>query len=113
MNVSLSDELERFVHRCVVRGYYKSASEVVRDALRLLKESIREREANRAMAETRLRELQHKVYNEAPLNRDQEALERSIGLSPRPQDGDVNSRRHEEVKSSLTSGPKGDKAQKM
>ena len=38
MNVSLTNELERFVDHLVESGMYYSASEVVRDGLRLLKE---------------------------------------------------------------------------
>ncbi|MGB0372114.1 MAG: type II toxin-antitoxin system ParD family antitoxin [Opitutales bacterium] len=36
MNVSLTDQLENFVNRLVERGRYRSASEVVREGLRLL-----------------------------------------------------------------------------
>jgi antitoxin ParD1/3/4 len=38
MNVSLTPELERFVSTKVETGRYNSASEVVREALRLLEE---------------------------------------------------------------------------
>ena len=38
MNVSLTRELEEFIARKVQMGLYKSASEVVREALRLLRE---------------------------------------------------------------------------
>lgn len=38
MNVSLTPELERFVNAKVEGGRYNSASEVVREALRLLEE---------------------------------------------------------------------------
>ena len=38
MNVSLTPELERLVSRRVASGRYGSASEVVREALRLLEE---------------------------------------------------------------------------
>ncbi|ODT98531.1 MAG: CopG family transcriptional regulator [Planctomycetes bacterium SCN 63-9] len=38
MNVSLTPELEQFVHKKVDTGRYLSASEVVREALRLLEE---------------------------------------------------------------------------
>lgn len=38
MNVSLTPELEEFVHSKVQSGRYNSASEVVREALRLLEE---------------------------------------------------------------------------
>jgi len=39
MNVSLTNELENFVGSMVASGMYYSASEVVRDGLRLLKAS--------------------------------------------------------------------------
>ena len=38
MNVSLTPELEQFVNNRVQSGLYHSASEVIRDGLRLLKE---------------------------------------------------------------------------
>ena len=38
MNVSLTPELEQLIHNKVATGLYLSASEVVRDALRLLDE---------------------------------------------------------------------------
>lgn len=38
MNVSLTAELERFVNEKVASGVYHSASEVIREGLRLLKE---------------------------------------------------------------------------
>ena len=38
MNVSLTPELETFVHTKVTSGRYTSASEVVREALRLLED---------------------------------------------------------------------------
>ena len=38
MNVSLTPELERLIHDRVSSGRYHSASEVVREALRLLEE---------------------------------------------------------------------------
>ena len=38
MNVSLTKELENFIGELVASGMYYSASEVVRDGLRLLKE---------------------------------------------------------------------------
>ena len=37
MNVSLTDELEMVIEEKVKSGLYQTASEVVRDALRLLK----------------------------------------------------------------------------
>ena len=45
MNVSLTPELERFVDQKVKQGLYNSASEVVRDGLRLLTERDEERKA--------------------------------------------------------------------
>ncbi|MBW4478487.1 MAG: type II toxin-antitoxin system ParD family antitoxin [Tolypothrix brevis GSE-NOS-MK-07-07A] len=44
MNVSLTPELEQLVHEKVKTGRYLSASEVVREALRLLEERDRIRE---------------------------------------------------------------------
>jgi antitoxin ParD1/3/4 len=38
MNVNLTPELEKFVHSKVASGRYNSASEVVRESLRLLEE---------------------------------------------------------------------------
>lgn len=43
MNVSLTTELEKFVNRKVESGRYSSASEVVREALRLLEKHDQER----------------------------------------------------------------------
>jgi antitoxin ParD1/3/4 len=44
MNVSLTAELEKFVHGKVDAGYFQNASEVVRSALRLMKERDADRE---------------------------------------------------------------------
>jgi antitoxin ParD1/3/4 len=44
MNVSLTPELDKFVARKVESGRYTSASEVVREALRLLEEHDRARD---------------------------------------------------------------------
>lgn len=44
MNVSLTPQLTAFVRRKVDSGLYGSASEVVRDALRLMEERDRDRE---------------------------------------------------------------------
>jgi antitoxin ParD1/3/4 len=38
MNVSLTEEFERYINQKVESGLYHSASEVVRDGLRLMKE---------------------------------------------------------------------------
>src|SRR5205823_11592975 len=48
MNVSLTPELERLVNEKVESGLYQTASEVVREALRLLKERDHARERLRA-----------------------------------------------------------------
>ena len=48
MNVSLTPELERLVKEKVESGLYQTASEVVREALRLLKERDHAREQLRA-----------------------------------------------------------------
>jgi antitoxin ParD1/3/4 len=45
MNVSMTPELERFIADQVGSGSYRSASEVVRDAVRLLQAKLEEREA--------------------------------------------------------------------
>ena len=54
INVSLTPELERFVEARVSTGRYQSASEVVREGLRLLEERELAREAART-------ELQAKI----------------------------------------------------
>jgi antitoxin ParD1/3/4 len=43
MNVSLTQEMEHFISERVASGRYRSASEVVREALRLLQEREEER----------------------------------------------------------------------
>lgn len=45
MNVSLTPELEQFVQERVGAGLYSTASEVVREALRLLRDREEERRA--------------------------------------------------------------------
>lgn len=61
MNVSLTPELERWVSQKVDGGRYRSASEVVREGLRLLQEKEEERavrlEALRRDVEIGLEEL--------------------------------------------------------
>ena len=53
MNVSLTPELEQLVNRKVASGLYSSASEVIREGLRLLEE----RDGLRELRRERLREL--------------------------------------------------------
>lgn len=48
MNVSLTPELERFIADLVETGRYRSASEVVREAVRRLQDRQAEREAKLA-----------------------------------------------------------------
>jgi antitoxin ParD1/3/4 len=54
MNVSLTPELERLVTEKVESGMYTSASEVIREALRLLKERDE-------LRQTRLAELRREI----------------------------------------------------
>jgi antitoxin ParD1/3/4 len=54
MNVSLTPELEKLVHEKVKSGRYLSASEVIREGLRLLEERDR-------LFEVRLDELQRRL----------------------------------------------------
>ena len=45
MNISLTPELDSYVHQKVETGMYHSASEVIREGLRLLKEQDQVRQA--------------------------------------------------------------------
>ena len=54
MNISLTPELEKFVTDRVQSGMYHSASEVVREALRLLKDKD-------LLREIKLAELRHSI----------------------------------------------------
>lgn len=56
MNVSLTPELEKLVQEKVASGLYHSASEVIREALRLLKERdcLREIKLQKLRAEIQL-----------------------------------------------------------
>ncbi len=72
MNVSLTPELETLVNEKVKSGNYNSASEVVREALRLLKEQdelkrIRREELRREVMKgvDEIRDGQYIVYNSA------------------------------------------------
>lgn len=56
MNVSLTPQLEAMVRRKVESGLYNNASEVVREALRLMEERDRFRRLQRAIA---LADAQH------------------------------------------------------
>ncbi|AUS99139.1 type II toxin-antitoxin system ParD family antitoxin [Nostoc sp. CENA543] len=69
MNVSLTPELEKWVQSKVESGMYTSASEVIREGLRLLKEQD-------ALKEIRLAELRREIQQginsgeSTPLNMD-------------------------------------------
>ena len=85
MNVNLTPELEKLVHRRVKTGRYNSASEVVREALRLLEDQDRVRAAElagfRGELERRLASLKRGdgIDGEgffATLERDENALRR-------------------------------------
>jgi antitoxin ParD1/3/4 len=53
MNVNLTPELEQLVHSKVKTGRYNSASEVVREALRLMEErDVRKEEIRRRIAQS-------------------------------------------------------------
>lgn len=54
MNVNLTPELEKLVHEKVNSGFYNSASEVVREALRLMKDRD-------ALQQIRMEELRREV----------------------------------------------------
>ena len=56
MNVNLTPELENLVHGKVKTGRYNSASEVVREALRLLEERDRDLALRRQELLTKIRE---------------------------------------------------------
>lgn len=51
MNVSLTVDLEVFVREQIECGRYKSASEAVRDGLRMLKDQIEREQRSREMRE--------------------------------------------------------------
>ncbi|MGH9835283.1 MAG: type II toxin-antitoxin system ParD family antitoxin [Blastocatellia bacterium] len=72
MNVSLTPELEKMVNDKVTSGFYTSASEVVREALRLLQEfdEARRRRIEELRKEIdagaeQIRQGQYKVYESA------------------------------------------------
>ncbi|WP_420454072.1 type II toxin-antitoxin system ParD family antitoxin [Rubrivirga sp.] len=72
MNVSLTPELERFARSLVESGRYRSASEVVRDSLRLLED----RESKTA----ELRRLIHEGLESGdPVTVTRESLREAIG----------------------------------
>ncbi|MEA2664525.1 MAG: antitoxin ParD1/3/4 [Candidatus Eremiobacteraeota bacterium] len=56
MTISLTPELDRFVHRQVASGRFASSSEVIRAGLRLLEDQEREKETKREVLRAWLRE---------------------------------------------------------
>ena len=54
LNVSLTPELDQFVQQRVATGRYQTASEVVREGLRLLEHRERDREAALVALKTKL-----------------------------------------------------------
>ena len=76
MNVNLTPQLEELVRNKVASGMYTSASEVVREALRLMEEQ----DQLRAMRLDQLRADIRKGLDSGPGERwDREALEREAG----------------------------------
>jgi len=66
MNVNLSDNLKRFVRSQLRTGRYSTASEVVRDALKLLRDKLREDTETRAAAQVGIDDFERGDY--APWN---------------------------------------------
>lgn len=66
MNVSLTKELENFIGELVASGMYFSASEVVRDGLRLLKEQ-------EALKKMRVKELRAEIIRGFEQSQDEES----------------------------------------
>jgi putative addiction module CopG family antidote len=71
MNVSLPRELDQYIRNGVASGRYTSASEVVREALRLLQQIERSRDMGQALGDARLHELEMEVFGR-PLRKDSE-----------------------------------------
>lgn len=65
MNVSLTPELEQYINDKVASGRYASASEVVREALRLHEEREKKLAALRADIEAGLRDIEQGRVHEA------------------------------------------------
>ena len=70
MNVSLTPELEQFVNQRVESGKYQTASEVIRDGLRLLleREEIHQKKLGELHREIAIGIEQADQGNVAPLN---------------------------------------------
>ena len=86
MNVSLTPELEKFVSAKVEAGRYGSASEVVREALRMLEEHDMDRAARLA------------EFNQEPGQR-LESLDRGKHVKPADARGRLKRKSHQRRKS--------------
>lgn len=64
MNVSLTPELERLVNEKIKTGMYQTASEVVREALRLLQQRDEQRGQLRADIRAGLEEIRRDRFSE-------------------------------------------------
>ena len=92
MNVSLTAELEKLVQEKVQSGFYLSASEVVREGLRLLQErdglrQLRLEELRKQLAKglDQLDGGDYTDYNDATLKTRLEAIKRKGNKRPRHQ----------------------------
>ena len=81
MNISLTPELERLVDEKVKSGRYASASEVIREGLRLLEEK-------EALRQQRLAVVQDKI------KRGLEQLDQGLGLTGEDARGRIRRTRH-------------------
>lgn len=68
MNVSLSVPLEEYVSKKVESGLYNSASEVIREALRLLQEKEQKRERKAQLDELLIQRFAKVGLNATPAN---------------------------------------------
>jgi putative addiction module CopG family antidote len=97
MNVSLPKEFTNFVAKCVDSGEYKSASAVIRAALVLLQEVIRERDECDERDNLRLSSFQEEYLRSLPGIRtediDRGVVRRTAGKLAPQKSGRV--RRHE------------------
>jgi len=73
INVNLTPQLEEMVRHKVASGMYNSASEVVREALRLMEERDRMREAKLEMLR---RDIREGLESGEPVEWDSEAVKR-------------------------------------
>jgi antitoxin ParD1/3/4 len=82
MNVSIGDRWERFVERAVKTGRYGSASEVVREGLRLVEEREVKLKALRATLEASMDaggEVSEDELDEALAARSEELARKGVG----------------------------------